>query len=162
LALFVSADADWEQISDEDGIKVWQRSVAGSSVVEFRGRTILDENIIDVAAVVRNDDQKTKWLKNCIVNDPIEFNSALDEIVYNRARSPVFFISDRDTVAEVKTSVVPGERAIRIDIEGIVDARVPDVEGVVRLPMVAGFWKLVELDRKRTEVTYQLQADPGG
>ena len=37
-----------------------------------------------------------------------------------------------------------------------------EVDGVVRMPMLKGFYLLEKIDDKRTRVTYQAQADVGG
>jgi hypothetical protein len=38
----------------------------------------------------------------------------------------------------------------------------PEIDGVVRIPRIKGFYLLQGIDNERTRVTYQIDADPGG
>ncbi len=153
---------DWEEISDEDGIKVWRRDVEGSDFVMFRGRGPVEAPILDVAAVIRDADRETEWMANCVDAATLRFLTATDAVVYHRTGSPAFFVSDRDTVLVTRTKVVPEERKIVVTFTQTEDPTMPPKDGVVRMPQLEGHWILKQIDVDTTEVEYQVQADPGG
>jgi hypothetical protein len=157
-----AAAAEWEKIGDEDGIQAWQREVAGTSLVEFRGQGVVHAPMIQVAAVVRDDDRDTEWMDSCSQSYTVRWASALRAISYNRTESPVFLISDRDCVLDVVGSAIPEKKQVRVDFHTVVDKSTPPVDGVVRMPKVDGAWILTEVDAHSTMVVYEINADPGG
>jgi hypothetical protein len=163
MALPTPAQAgEWAQIDDDDGIKVWRRSVEGSDFVVFRGRGNVKAPIQLVAAVIRDADRETEWMENCVDAKTVRFLTATDAIVYHRTGSPVPFIADRDTVLKTTTAVFPEKRTVLVDFNNTTDSAAPPKDGVVRMPTLKGHWRLVQLDPYTTEVEYQVQADPGG
>jgi hypothetical protein len=154
--------AEWEKIGDEDGVRTWQREVSGTSLVEFRGEGVVHAPMIQVAAVVRDDDRDTEWMDSCSKSYTVRWISATHAISYNRTESPAFFISDRDCVVEGIGTVIPEKKQVRVEFHTIKDDRAPPVDGVVRMPKVDGAWILTEVDAKTTMVAYEINADPGG
>lgn len=158
----VAVAGDWEHIYEDEGIEVWKKEIAGSDFVAFRGRGVVRAPIQKVAAVIRDADRETEWMENCVDARTVRFLSAKDAIVYHRTGSPVPFISDRDVVLKTVTKVVPAERTIWVTFDHVEDPAVPPKDGVVRMPVLSGHWRLRQLDAWSTELEYQVQADPGG
>jgi hypothetical protein len=154
--------ADWEEINHEEGITVWSRDVANSSIVEFRGRGVVEAPLIRIAAVIRNSARKPEWIAHCAEERALHMFNPGHAIVYNRTKSPNFLVSDRDVVIDASATVMPERQMVRIDFHSVTDPKMPPVDGAVRIPRVNGFWLLHKLDDRNTEVTYQVQADPGG
>lgn len=152
----------WEELFEEEGITVWQREVKGTSFVEFRGRGIIEANIRDIAAVIRDNNKKTEWMHQCAEDFAIQYLGPMHIVIYNRTASPAFFISDRDVVLEVRAQVKPAERSILIQFKNVKHPKMPDRDGVVRMPRLSGHWFLEMLGPKSTRLTYQVAADPGG
>lgn len=157
-----AAEAEWEELFEDAGITVWQREIPNSSLVEFRGRGIIESPIEKILAVLRNDTRKTEWMKNCVDARTIVLKSASKGIIYNRTGSPAFFISDRDIVLEGSTKAYPKKKRIRIDFWKTTHDNAPEISGVVRMPHLEGHWELIELAPGKIDATYQVQADPGG
>lgn len=162
LAAAPAIAADWEFLFEDEGIKVWRRQVEGSDFVAFRGRGLVKAPILKVAAVIRDADRETEWMENCAAARTVRFLSATDAIVYNRTGSPVPLISDRDTVLKTWTEVVPDKKTVWVRFEQTKDAAAPVVDGVVRMPVLKGHWRMVQKGAYSTELEYQVQADPGG
>jgi len=153
---------EWEQIDDDEGIKVWKREVEGSDFVAFRGRGNVRAPIQLVAAVIRDANRETEWMQDCADAKVIRFLSATDAIVYNRTGSPVPFIADRDTVLKSTVAVFPDARTVLVEFSNTTDPDMPVKDGVVRMPTLKGHWRLIQVDHSTTDVEYQVQADPGG
>lgn len=153
---------EWEELYQEKGITVWQREVKGTSFVEFRGRGMVEASIRDLAAVIRDNNKKTEWMHHCAEDFAIQYLGPLHIITYNRTASPVFFISDRDVVLDVKATLKPEAKSILIEFRQTKHPRVPERDGVVRMPRLTGYWLLEAKSPTQTELTYQVAADPGG
>jgi hypothetical protein len=157
-----AAEPSWEEIIDEQGIVVEKRAIPGSSLVEFRGRGAISAPLIRVAAVLRNSGREQEWMESCIEARVLEWRSPTDATIYNRTQSPAFFISDRDLVAEARTTILYEEQTLLIEFRSVEHKNAPALNGVVRMPDVRGHWKLRRIDANTTELEYRLGADPGG
>lgn len=157
-----AAEPEWEELFEDEGITVWRREIPGTSLVEFRGRGDVEASIVRVAAVVREDDRKVEWMKNCAGAATLQYGAAGSGIVYNRTGSPAPFIDDRDIVLDVKSAVSAADKTLRVDFAQTTHPKMPPVEGVVRMPQLRGHWLLRQVGPNRTNVTYQVRADPGG
>ncbi len=153
---------EWEELFQEEGITVWQREIPDSSLVEFRGRGVIEGDIRKILAVLRNDTRKTEWMQNCVDARTVMLRSASSGIVYNRTGSPAFFISDRDIVLDGKTRLWPEKKKVLIEFTKTEHKNAPEIDGVVRMPHLQGYWKLIETSPGKIDATYQVQADPGG
>lgn len=163
MSASVSAQAPaWEEISHEDGIKVWQRSVPGESLVEFRGRGLVGASYAMILAVLQDSKRKTEWMDSCVDARLVRSIAPGRAVMYNRTGSTVPLISDRDVVIESMVDIRSRTRTIRIDAWGIKDPKMPEVDGVVRMPELKASWVLQALGPKKTRVTYTVRADPGG
>ncbi len=149
-------------MSNEDGVRVERRTVEGTSLVEFRGRGLVEAPLLEVAAVIRDNDRKTEWMANCQSNYPVRWRSSTSAIVYHRVGSPAFFISDRDTVMDVRAEWAKEKRELTVSFFAVTDPKTPVRDDAVRMPELRGFWRLRYVSPKRTDVTYQVFADPGG
>ncbi len=154
--------ADWEEVFEEDGIKVWRQEVEGTDFVMFRGRGLIKAPIITVAAVVRDADRESEWMENCVDACTIRFLSATDALVYHRTGSPAPFVSDRDMVLKTSMTVDPVTKTVLATFSQTTDPKYPEKEGVVRMPMLKGHWRMRQVDASTTELEYQVLADPGG
>lgn len=152
----------WEQVDQSEGITVWQRAVPGTSLVEFRGRGLVQDNIRKLLAVLADHDRKTEWMHQCAESRLVQAMNPKHLILYNRTGSPYPFISDRDVVVEAQVQFWADKKQIRIDAWNVEHARVPERKGAVRMPKLLLSWVLVQKDENTTEVTYEVQADPGG
>jgi len=157
-----SADEPWDEQFTEEGITVWSRDIPDSPLVEFRGRGIIEADIKRLMTVVRDDERKTEWMKNCIDARSVALKSATHGIFYNRTKSPAFFIDDRDVVIEGLSKMYPKEQRFRIDFWAVTHPHAPEVPGVVRMPELRGYWDFVLVAPGKVEATYQVRADAGG
>jgi hypothetical protein len=152
----------WDNVSNQDGIAVWQRAQAHSALLEFRARGVVEAPIDLLTAVLIDHERAGQWLKDCAESFALERFEAGHAIVYHRTASHAPFVADRDAVVESQAVMLPLKRAVRVEFWSVEDARQGPIPGVVRVPRLSGFWLLQQQDAFRTDVTYQLSADPGG
>lgn len=152
----------WEEIFEEDGITVWQRKIEGQSLVEFRGRGVIPSSYKQILAVLADHKRKLEWMESCVGNRKVRDYGPGRVVMYNRTGSTVPLVSDRDVVMESNVDIWADRRQITIDIWNVDDPSAPEVDGVVRMPEIKASWVLRALGPDRTEVTYNVRADPGG
>ena len=151
----------WSQVDFEGGVTVWQRSVPGQSLVEFRGQTVVDASMLRTLAVIRDDSHMHEWGDHSTFGFTLQ-RSANVEVAYSHARSPSFLVSDRDLVFEATIRALPQDHSIRIDLRATQHRDMPEQAGVVRITDLHGYWLLHEVSPTRTEVTMEVNADPSG
>ncbi|MEQ9502160.1 MAG: hypothetical protein RIT81_35145 [Deltaproteobacteria bacterium] len=154
--------ADWEEISHDEGIQVWQQPVEGTSLVRFRGKGKVEASIKKILAVLQDWKRKTEWMDSCVENRPVRFQGMGRRVVYNRTGSGVPLISDRDVVVQTSLKILQEERGVELYAKNTADKLAPEVDGVVRMPNLDLKWRLIAVSPDQTEVTYEVMADPGG
>ena len=149
-------------LHNADGVSVWERTLPGVSRAQFRARAILQAPAINIVAVILDVEHTRSWNDNCKENYILESKGPGHHYAYNHNISPAFFLSERDLVVEYRLQVLPEKHAARVYFNNIDLPQMPPKQGVVRMPYVAGFYEVRELDSTNTEVTYDITADPGG
>jgi hypothetical protein len=162
LTLVLSMPAlleDWAVAKDQDGVMVYTRHVEGTSLKEFKGVIILKTTPDKVLAQIRDAEHHRDWMHNTKDSKIARWNSPDDFYTYaiNDAPWPV---ADRDNVVHMQVSH-PDAKTTRVKMTGATGI-VPEVEGVVRVKMLNGFWLIEEMPYGLVRVTQQCIADPGG
>lgn len=152
----------WESIANKDGIEVFQRKVPGSSFISFKGVGVVDASIYDVYSVIFDIRNKTELLSNCADYQLLKFKSMGNLVVYTRTQAPIVFISDRDTVLETKVDFRPESKTIFAGFKKGDDTLMPPPDDAVRTKELQGAWTLEVLTPTTTQVTYEVNANPGG
>ncbi len=152
----------WKRVSHREGIRVWQRSTPGTSIVEFRAQGVVAAGMKKILAVLRNQDRSAEWMEACTDARALRLMAPDHSIMYQRTSLSVPFVSDRDVVFEMLLTVSRAAREVRIDVWDIQDPLMPPVDHVIRLKSLKAGWILRFLDDARTDTTFFVQADPGG
>ena len=156
------ATGAWNEILDEDGIKVWRKKIEGSPYVAFRGETTVDASIKKVLAVLNDQDNKTSWMHRCVANYAIEYKKLGQVIIYNRTGSNFPLVADRDVVVETNLTYDTDNGVIDIVAVDTTHKNGPLIDGVVRMKKLRLNWRLTFVSTTKTLVRYEVQTDPGG
>jgi hypothetical protein len=140
---------------------VMMRETPGRSFPTIRLVAVLEENIYDVLAVLSDQSRYPEWMARCAEARNLSQPSELEYITYSRTDAP-WPVSDRDAVYHALASVNLAHKLIMVRFRAVKDNRVPPREGVVRLDKLEGYYGLKILGPRRTQLDYQLDADPGG
>jgi hypothetical protein len=157
----VVASEGWEQVDDDDGIKVWKHEIPGSDLPGFRGQAVM---AVEPDAIVRVlDDWKrhTEWMHRCAESTQLKDLGGGTQIMYNRTNPP-WPVWDRDVILETKYEKSADGKTFSLSFRNVKSDLRAVPSKVVRMPRLVGFYKLVRLGDKKTQVTYQVEADPGG
>ena len=154
-------DGDWVLQKDQDGIRVYTRTVAGSDFAAFRGETVLDTDLSTLVAVHTDVDYVKDWLKDCTHSELIGEFDPDGYHAYFRTDAP-WPVSDRDYVLRYEIDQDPESLAVTLPFETEVAVR-PESNECVRMTELVGFWKMTPLDNGRVQVVYEVsRADPAG
>ncbi len=150
---------EWELRKDKNGIKVFTRINANSSIVEYKAVTTTHTEISNLIAIINNVENYPGWLANCESASVIEnINDSL-RIDYLKTDVP-WPMDDRDVVLEYRIISNNGEH-----YEAIMTA-IPEViaekENIVRIKNARGKWVFKKNDESTIEITYQFYGDPEG
>jgi len=156
-----AAGESWQRTGEEDGVLLETRDVAGAAMPEFRGTTTIPADLYDIAAVLDDLDRYCDWQKRCVKARELARAGELDRHFYTRTGAP-WPLHDRDAVLRGRTTGLAEGADVWVRFESVADPRWPPVDGVVRMPLTRGHWRLVRIDGARTRVEFQVQVDPGG
>ncbi len=155
------AQAEWRVVKNSDGIRVFTRPSANSSLDEFMGRTVVDAKIEVVVELIRDVDAQPQWMADCIEARVVKKYSEEDLLVYNVTRAP-WPVSNRDVVVRSRGGVDVKSGKVSIIFSAVKDSPVPERSGVVRMTDLLGQWHLKKTGDDKTEVTYIMRANPAG
>ena len=108
-----SEDAGWELVADDDGIKVYARSLANSPVREVRAITEISATPNRVFAVLLDSDHFVEFMPYIVEARTVARDSSSIWYLYQRISPPL--VSDRDYTLEVDRRRNP-DGAVEVDL----------------------------------------------
>jgi len=162
LAAAAAAQAPgWEEVRRDKGVTVWQKERPDLGMPIFRGRTVIDANVYVLLAILADFDNHCQWMHGCHTAKLLKGYDDFHRVSYNRTDAP-WPVDDRDVVLDSRVEVKAARHTVLIRFKSITSALQPEVDGVVRMTKLQGYYKLVALSPTRTTVEYQVDTDPGG
>lgn len=154
------ADA-WQLAVDERGVRVHTRAGAGGNLPEFRGLITVDASVWQVLAILDDLDRTCEWTKRCVANRELKRAGFKARWFYHRTAAPWPF-ADRDAVMRGDVTGMDTGIDIRLHFRKDADSLLPPVDGVVRMPVMQGHYRVERLTASKSRVTMQIRAHPGG
>ncbi len=156
------AEGDWEELSDENGIRVWRRETDGSPIVALRGEAVIDAPLARVASVLDDTPRQVEWACNTVEAKVVRAISPTERIVYNLTHAP-WPVADRDFVFHAVVTPDRKERTLTYELHSVEDKGMPpDEDKAVRGELIDSRYVLKELEGGKTRLTVTIQADPKG
>ena len=152
----------WEEVSQEDGINVWQRDIPDTSLVAFKGQALLELSIRDIFTVLYDSDHKLELLDKTVEYRLMEIHSKTEFTIYNHIGSPFLLVSDRDVVLRTNIFFNAKAHTIHTPFWNVPHEDMPPRDGIERMEKCKGSWTLEHKGPNKTLVTYEVEADPGG
>jgi hypothetical protein len=156
-----AAGGDWETVAREDGILVMMREIPNRHFPTIRTVAVLNESIYDVLAVLSDVERYPQWMVRCAEARRLSQRGELEYVTYSRTDAP-WPVSDRDAVYHARATVKMKQKLVMVRFHAVKDRRVPPKDGLVRLDRLQGYYGLKILGPRKTQLDYQLDADPGG
>ncbi|MBI5507572.1 MAG: cyclase [Deltaproteobacteria bacterium] len=152
--------APWEEIKNDDGIRVWVREVAGSSIREVKAETQVYAAADKVWAVVRDVPHYAEFMPYVLQAKVVGDAGANARYEYQLIDPPL--VDRRDYTLKATDQEDPATGVYRREWVPANDKGPPLVDGVVRVQICDGYWLIERQGDKQTKVTYWLYTDPGG
>lgn len=151
----------WKHLMTEAGVSVWLRDEPERSLPIFKGIATLDAGLFECLAVLDDTARHVEWMSGCKTSRVVKTVDEFERYVYNRTRAP-WPVSDRDAVVHGTIQGSFARREVWSRFQAVSLPQVPPVDGVVRMKVLRGFYRMQALDERRTRITYQIDADSGG
>lgn len=149
---------DWKLAKDEDGVQVYLSEVKGSRYKSFRGVTLVKADVSTLGRLQENLRVSCAWLYACAQMRLLKYTDAAIW-VYLDTKLP-WPAAPRDLVVKVVTEDTADGGMIR-HLQAAPDY-LPPVKDRIRVPSLSGTWQMIPKGPKLTEVTYEMQGEPGG
>ncbi|HEY9114288.1 MAG TPA: START domain-containing protein [Bacteroidales bacterium] len=156
----VAQETDWKLEKEKDGISVFTREVGGLKIKEFKATATIRTNTEFLVAMVLDAETYVDWIDKMEVAEIIEKVNSNEFYIYSEVDVPWPF-ENRDIVTLNKVNRNHENGSVKIEIAAVT-GKVPEKEGVVRMPESGGFWQFTPQKDGKTAVVYQYLADPGG
>ncbi len=152
---------DWEEISNDEGIRVWRKEVEGSPVVAFRGEAVIDAPIGKISAILADTSRKKEWVAKIEEAKDIHLISEFERIEYNHTGTPIV-LKDRDFVFHAKARLDKAKRQMVLKLRSVEDPRMPPTE-YVRGRLLESSYILTSIENHtKTHLVVEIHADPMG
>jgi len=148
----------WEHARSTGGVEVYTRHVPGSTFKQFRATGVVPAPLAKVVSWWRDPTTFTQWVNSCVEARRVEVGES-GVASYLKFDFP-FPASDRDVVLRAVEIEADAKRVVMESRS--LDGVVPEVAGLVRMPMMLGRWEFTALDSASTGVVYRQHMDAGG
>jgi hypothetical protein len=154
------AAGGWELAKNSSGIKVYERSVPGTDLMEYMGVVTIDAKMEVIGEVLRDVKNMNKWLADCYGAQVEKQISRNDMVIFMVLRPPI--IQERDIVLKDKTVYDYENGKASITFQATDEVKIPLEEKRVRVTNMTGLFDMEYLGRNKTRFIYRLMVDPGG
>ena len=164
ISLAWAADEDWKKIGESDGIIGYTRPTTRSSVDEIKAVGIVDAPVAVIEAVIRDISVMPEYMYLCekasLINTP-DMKSSGDVVYFYSLTDLPFPVSDRDAVTKSSWTIDKETGTAYCHAEGM-KTTYKQTKNIVRIPLSIIDCTLVPNGENKTQVIYQVLADPGG
>lgn len=158
LLFAVSFSSDWTLEIEEEGVKVFTKTVEGEPIKATRAIAAFDASPEKIAGILSDPSQSEKWMDRVSFSKMVRRINANSFIVYNQIALP-WPMDDRDLV--VKVDVKREGDQITMSMKNA-PSEYPEQAGVIRMPKYIGTWILEPLPGGRSLVTSESFSTVGG
>jgi hypothetical protein len=160
LAGSALAAGGWTKIKDSNGIKLYERSVPGTDLMEYMAVTTMDAKMEVIGEALRDIPRYTKWLADCesaSIQKKYDRNTFILHIVQN---PPI--IEKRDIVLKNEAVYDYENGKAQITFYCTDELKIPVEKKRVRITTMNGLFQMEYLGRNKTKFIYKLKVDPAG
>ncbi len=149
---------EWNFVKEEDGIKLYNRSIEGYEFKEVRAVLNLSTDLSKAKHFLMEPSNIEKWMSGCSMS--ITKKNTKEAKEYYAIFDAPWPVSDRDDYGRI-TLRDYSEESLIIDFQSIPNGT-PEVSSMVRVPFSKGHLK-IEVNASGSKIlTYQFLVDRGG
>ena len=162
LTLPLLSQSKWQLALNRDGVKVYERKIAGTSLIEVKARTTLNFAIQDLLAVILDYKRFKEWQPYLKRFERLITHSDYQFINYFEMNLP-WPVNNRDLVTKTNITVDQKGKWVHIFMREVSHKSRPRRPGIVRIPLNRGKWSFKPVSGgKRVYVEFTFRTDPGG
>jgi hypothetical protein len=157
------AQEQWQSVSNDNGVAIYSRKVAGHEESEFKGITDIKQPIEVIGAVLADIPAYTAWFFKCRQARKItQVSSTIyNFMVYIAADTP-WPLWPRDIVYAIKIKIDMASGRVEVRCKAVPEPVVPIRKDHVRITDSELQWVLEKIDPHRTRVILVKRTDAGG
>lgn len=156
----VSAAGGWSLVKNSSGIKVYERAVPGTDLMEYMAVTTIDAKMEVIGEVLRDVRNFNRWLADCYGAQVEKTFSRNDMVIFMVLKPPI--IQERDIVLKDRTVYDYENGKATITFQATDDVKIPLENDRVRVTNMTGLFDMEYLGRNKTKFIYRLKVDPSG
>lgn len=153
--------AKWEEIDNDEGIKVWSWEPKGSDLFAFKAVGEIKAPIAKVASILSDMPRLKEWTPDLGGAKAVAKISDSERIEYYHVETP-FIMKDRDFVLYIKAKWDKETKEFSYNFKSIKDKRFPKTDYVRGVIHASHFLLKATAEGKKTQLTYLVHVDPKG
>ncbi len=157
------AQEQWKSVSNDNGVAIYSRKVAGYEESEFKGITDINQPLEVIGAVLAEIPAYTGWFFKCLQAGKISqiSSAAYNFMVYFRLDTP-WPLWRRDIVYDVKIKIDMASGKVEVSCKAVPEPVVPIRNDHVRITDSELHWVLERIDTHQTRIIFIMRTDVGG
>lgn len=157
------AQEQWKSVSDDKGVAIYSRRVAGHEESEFKAVTDIDQPIEVIGAVLAEIPAYTGWFFKCLQAGKIPqiSSTAYNFKVYIALDAP-WPLWPRDIIYDVKIKIDMASGKVEVRCKAVPEPVVPIQKEHVRITDAELHWVLERIEPHRTRIIFIMRTDAGG
>ena len=154
------ADQDWQQTTDENGIKVFIIDVNGTDIIKAKAITEISVTLDVVKNELNTVSDRNQWVPFLIKSEILHKDSEKERIEYSLFSSP-WPASDRDFVYELVQVEANSQQHV-YRMQSVVHDLMPENGEYIRGEIFESIYTLTRIEDSVTRVELIYHADPKG
>jgi len=151
---------EWEEINDQENVKVYSTEVPGSDILKIKTRTIIKSSISNIQSILDNVAHRKNWIPFLQESSIIEIKSNTEKIEYSLFSAP-WPATDRDFVYKL-TLISSNASNITYTMTSTQHSDKPVSDDLIRADLMESTYILTALSPELTRVELIFHADPKG
>ena len=157
---FAQTTDDWKLARNQEGVKIYLRSVKGLGTKEVLGFTQVHATLGALVSMVKDPENHHSWIYANKEAKFLKIISEIDWIYYNISEAP-WPVRDRDLITHSKLEQDTDSYAVRIDSEGLPEY-IPANKKLVRIARLKSTWVFTPKINGIIDIRFELSIDLGG
>ena len=152
----------WELVAEKDGFVTKRMAVEGSTVMAFRGETVVDVPVSKILTVFLDSERRKDWVDRFDSTEDVEVVSDLDRVYWIRFELP-FPLSDRDYLLRATGDIDADKKVFVANIRSVShpDRGVNDC--CVRAEAYRTYYRFQAIPgQNKTKIEVEVHTDPKG
>jgi len=157
------AQEQWKSVSDDNGVAIYSRKVAGHEASEFKGIIDINQPIEVIGAVLAEIPAYTGWFFKCLQAEKIPqiSSTAYNFMVYFTMDTP-WPLWPRDIIYNVKIKIDMASGKVEVRCKAVPEPAVPIQKDHIRITDSELHWVLERIEPHRTRIIFIMRTDAGG